>query len=87
MPATPRPTTVRACQDVSSWSAAFPAPAKTTLAIDLEMRCSAVRLNADEWMATLGADLYDEVIRGRVERLQREVAQRLLHLGQAVVIE
>jgi predicted kinase len=65
----------------------LPAAGKTTLARRLERDRSAVRLCPDEWMAELGLDLFDDAARKRVEALQWEIAQRLLELGQTVVIE
>jgi len=41
----------------------------------------------DEWREALGVDLFDEGARGKVERLQWQLARRLLELGQIVVIE
>ena len=65
----------------------LPGAGKTTLARQLEQRYAAVRFNSDEALAMLGIDLFDQEARGRVERLQWEIAQRLLQLGQTVVIE
>jgi predicted kinase len=65
----------------------LPGSGKTTLARRLERQHDAVRFNPDEWLAVLGLDLYDGAARERVERLQWQVAQRLLELGQVVVIE
>ncbi len=65
----------------------LPGAGNTTLALELERAHGALRCNADEWMAALGIDLFDEAARGRVERLQWELAQRLLVLGQVVVVE
>ena len=38
-------------------------------------------------MATLGINLWDSDVRGRIESLQWELAKDLLKLGQSVVIE
>jgi predicted kinase len=65
----------------------LPGSGKTTLAERLEGAYGAVRLCPDEWMAPLGLDLFDERMRDRVEQLQWRFAQRLLQLGQVVVIE
>jgi predicted kinase len=65
----------------------LPGSGKTTLARGLEQRLGAVRLAPDEWMATLRLDLYDEASRARVEALQWQIGQRLLALGQIVIIE
>ncbi len=50
----------------------LPGSGKTTLALQLEGRYSAVRCNPDEWLAKLRIDLFDQVSRGRVEALQWE---------------
>ena len=65
----------------------LPGAGKTTLARTLEQELGAVRLSADEWMVELGIDLFATQERALVERLQRAVAERLLTLGQRVVIE
>src|SRR5690348_6943394 len=65
----------------------LPGSGKTTLARQLERELAAVRFNPDEWMAALAIDLYDGDGRQRVERLQWRLAQRLLEVGQVVVIE
>jgi predicted kinase len=65
----------------------LPGSGKTTLAKRLEGEYGAVRFCPDEWMAPLGIDLFDERMRDRVEQLQWRFAQRLLQLGQVVVIE
>lgn len=67
--------------------AGLPATGKTTLARRLEGELRAVRLSPDEWMAALAIDLFDAEARARVEALQWEMAQRLLALGQTVVVE
>lgn len=65
----------------------LPGSGKTTLAAALEVRLSAVRLSADDWMQALGVSLWDEALRAKIERLQWALAQRLLALGNVVVIE
>src|SRR5262245_53759539 len=65
----------------------LPGSGKTTLARELERARPAVRLCPDEWMEQLGVDLFDADARGRIERLQWQLAQRLLELGATVVIE
>ena len=65
----------------------LPGAGKTTLARRLEDELAAVRLCPDEWLEALGIDLFDLDARARVERLQWDLAQRLLATGQAVVIE
>ena len=53
----------------------------------LATELSAVRLCPDEWLARLGFHGHDEAARGRVEKLQWDVAQELLRQGQSVVLE
>lgn len=65
----------------------LPGSGKTTLAKRLEATYAAVRLCPDEWMAALGIDLFAEATRARIEQLQWQLAQRILQLGVAVVIE
>lgn len=65
----------------------LPGSGKTTLARQLEQTHQAIRFNPDEWMATIGFDLYDGEARQRVEQLQWQLAQRLLELGCTVIIE
>ncbi len=63
----------------------LPAAGKTTLAKQLEGQQSALRLTPDEWMESLGFDLFDEEARARVEALQWQQAERALQLGVSVV--
>ena len=65
----------------------LPGAGKTTRAKELERELRAIRFNPDEWMADLGIDVWDSVTRGHIEELQWKLAQRLLALGQTVVIE
>jgi predicted kinase len=65
----------------------LPGSGKTTLGRRLELEYGAIRLCPDEWMATLGVDVFDEGARELVEQLQWRLAHRLLELGQVVVIE
>jgi predicted kinase len=65
----------------------LPGSGKTTLARRLAQEVPAVRLCPDEWMADLGIDLFDEQARGRLERRFWSLAQDLLQLGQAVILE
>lgn len=46
-----------------------------------------MRLCGDEWRASLGIDLHDEVARDRIEVLFWQLAQDLLRLGQSVILE
>ena len=65
----------------------LPGAGKSTHARSLEGSLSAIRFNPDEWMDALGINLWDEAARARVEALQWTFAQRLLELGQTVLIE
>jgi predicted kinase len=65
----------------------LPGAGKTTHARLLEGRLQAIRFCPDEWMSTLGIDLYDERKRDYIEALQWKVGQRLLALGLTVIVE
>lgn len=65
----------------------LPGSGKTTAALALENRLSAVRLSPDDWMDALSIDLYDEDKRAKIEALQWTLAQQLLALGLTVIIE
>ena len=61
----------------------LPGSGKTTLAKQLEAERDAVRFSPDEWMI----DLWDQDLRGLLERQMWALAQRLLAAGVDVVIE
>jgi predicted kinase len=65
----------------------LPGSGKSTLAAQLERELDAVRLDPDDWLAALGADLRDAAARDRVERLQWALTERLLVTGSTVVVE
>jgi predicted kinase/predicted enzyme related to lactoylglutathione lyase len=65
----------------------LPGSGKTTLAIELATRIRAVRMCPDESMRALGIDLWDAVMRARIEALQGEQALQLLRFGTNVIIE
>jgi predicted kinase len=65
----------------------LPGSGKTTLAKRLESSFSAIRLSDDDWMDALALNLWNEEARARVEALQWVFAQRLLALGNVVIIE
>lgn len=65
----------------------LPGSGKTTRAIELEERFGAVRMSADDWMAELGHDIWDEAVRARIETIQRELTLPILSAGTHVVIE
>lgn len=64
---------------------------KTTLAKRIEQESGAIRLSPDEWLVTLMQDPADRAemdrLREPVEKLQWELAQRLLGEGLIVVLE
>jgi predicted kinase len=65
----------------------LPASGKSTLARRLAPRMLAVRLDKDGWVTQLGADLWDDDFRVRLERQLWALAQDLLALGQSVILE
>jgi predicted kinase len=65
----------------------LPGSGKTTVARKLAEKLGAIRFCPDEWMSTLGLDLFDEPMRARIESVQWDLAQGLLARGVSVVIE
>jgi len=65
----------------------LPGSGKTTLARTLERDRGALRLSPDEWMARIVGDGYDADRRVAVQKVQWEIAQRVLSLGVDVVLE
>jgi predicted kinase len=65
----------------------LPASGKSTLARALAPTISAIRLDKDEWATQLGADLWDEEFRVRLERQLWVFSQDLLIRGQSVILE
>jgi predicted kinase len=65
----------------------LPASGKSTLARALAPRLSAIRLDKDAWATQLGADLWDEGFRVRLERQLWVLSQELLTRGQSVILE
>jgi len=65
----------------------LPGSGKTTLASELEGAVHAIRLSADDWMDSLGINVHAEQERDRIEKLQWQLAQRLLTLGDTVIVE
>ena len=53
----------------------------------MEGETGGIRFSADEWMAALDLDLYDEGHRARIEALQWQLGEQLLSRGQTVIIE
>ena len=67
--------------------AGLPGSGKTTLARRLEAELSGVRMSADDWMDSLNINLHAESERERIEALQWQLSQRLLELGNIVIVE
>jgi predicted kinase len=70
----------------------LPGSGKSTLARRLEQEAPALRLTADEWLHDLyptitTAEAEEGTLRGRVERLQWDLALRALQLGCDVVLD
>lgn len=65
----------------------LPGAGKTTQARQLERELPAVRLCLDEWLTQLGIDLFDDLSRERLQAVFWQLAQRLLALGQSVILE
>ena len=65
----------------------LPASGKSTLARQIASHISAIRLDKDEWARQLGADVWDDEFRVRLERQLWRVSQELLALGQSVILE
>jgi predicted kinase len=65
----------------------LPGAGKTTHARRLEAERGAIRFCPDEWMKSLGLDLYDEAARERIEALQWSIGRQLLARGVSIVIE
>ena len=65
----------------------LPASGKSTLARELAPSIPAIRLDKDEWATRLGADLWDDEFRMRLERQLWALSQDLLVQGQSVILE
>ncbi len=65
----------------------LPASGKSTLACQLAPRIPAVRLDKDGWVTELGADVWDDDFRVRLERQLWALTQELLIQGQSVILE
>jgi predicted kinase len=65
----------------------LPASGKSTLARRLAPIVPAVRLDKDDWATQLGADVWDDDFRVRLERQLWVLAQDLLARGQSVILE
>ena len=65
----------------------LPGSGKTTLALKLEKEHQALRLTPDEWMFRIVGDGYDEDKREEVEKVQWEIAKKVLSFGVDVILE
>jgi predicted kinase len=65
----------------------LPASGKSTLARQLALEVPALRLDKDGWATQLGADLWDEEFRVRLERQLWVLSQELLARGLSVILE
>ncbi len=65
----------------------LPASGKSSLARELAPKIQAIRLDKDEWATQLGADLWDEDFRVRLEQQLWLLSQDLLARGQSVILE
>lgn len=65
----------------------LPGSGKTTHAKKVEQNLHAVRFCADEWMNSIGINLWEGDARHRIEKLQWNIARQVLSLGRNVVIE
>jgi predicted kinase len=65
----------------------LPASGKSTLARQLAPQIRAIRLDKDGWVTQLGADVWDDEFRVRLERQLWALTQELLAHGQSVILE
>jgi predicted kinase len=65
----------------------LPGSGKTTLARQLEQKTGAIRLNVDEWVASLGVDFWDDEFRHKLDRRLYKHGLALLELGQSIILE
>ena len=65
----------------------LPGSGKSTLAKELELRDNTVWLSPDDWMSQIVADRHDEKRRAAVERVQWQLAKKMLRLGVNVVLD
>jgi predicted kinase len=65
----------------------LPASGKSTLARRLASALPAIRLDKDEWTNALGADVWDDGFRTRLEDQLWILSQELLARGQSVILE
>lgn len=65
----------------------LPGSGKTTLAKKIEAETGAIRLCPDEWMGSLGLDMFDDDTRDKLEWRLWRLAKDLLRQGQSVIVE
>ncbi len=65
----------------------LPASGKSTLARRLAPKIPAIRLDKDGWVTQLGADVWDDEFRVRLERQLWALTLELLALDQCVILE
>ncbi|HEX4865049.1 MAG TPA: AAA family ATPase, partial [Acidimicrobiales bacterium] len=65
----------------------LPGAGKTALATQLAAERNAVRLTKDEWLWALGSTPWDEPTRQKVEHQLWRLAQEIVRLGLAVVLD
>jgi len=65
----------------------LPASGKSTLARQLAPKIPAITLDKDGWVTQLGADVWDEEFRIRLERQLWVLTQDLLAQGQSVILD
>ncbi len=65
----------------------LPGSGKTTIAKEVEKATGAVRLNADEWVAALGVDFWDDAFRTKLRDRLYKHGITLLKLGQSIILE
>jgi predicted kinase len=65
----------------------LPGAGKTTRARELAEQRPGVRLSPDDWMTGLGADLFDQPFRARLEATLWTHAQDLLRHGLTVILD
>ena len=65
----------------------LPASGKSTLARRLASGIPAIRLDKDRWVTALGADLWDEEFRMRIEQQLWVLSLELLARDQSVILE
>jgi len=65
----------------------LPASGKSTLARQLAPKIPAIRLNKDEWVTQLGADVWDDEFRARIEVQLWALTLELLAQSQSVILD